>query len=29
LRHVQPIGSMGKIQFLGGSDKIFQVAKFH
>jgi hypothetical protein len=29
LRHVQPIGSMGKIQLLSGSDKIFQVAKFH
>ena len=29
LRHVQPIRSMSKIQFLGGSDKIFQVAKFH
>jgi hypothetical protein len=29
LRHVQPIGSMGKIQLLGGGDKIFQVAKFH
>jgi hypothetical protein len=29
LRHVQPIGGMGKIQLLGGSDKIFQVAKFH
>jgi hypothetical protein len=29
LRHVQPIGSMGEIQLLSGSDKIFQVAKFH
>jgi hypothetical protein len=29
LRHVQPIGSVGKIQLLGSSDKIFQVAKFH
>jgi len=29
LRHVQPIGSVGKIQLLGSSDKIFKVAKFH
>jgi DNA-binding XRE family transcriptional regulator len=26
---VQPIGGMGKIQLLSGSDKTFQVAKFH
>src|ERR1700730_1722896 len=29
LRHVQPISGMGKIQLLSGSDKTFQVAKFH
>jgi hypothetical protein len=29
LRHVQPIGGMGKIQLLSGCDKIFQLAKFH
>jgi hypothetical protein len=26
---MEPIRGMGKIQLLGGSDKIFQVAKFH
>jgi hypothetical protein len=26
---MQPIGSMGKIQLLRSSDKVFEVAKFH
>jgi hypothetical protein len=29
LRHVQSIGGMGKIQLLSGSDKVFEVSKFH
>jgi len=26
---VEPVGGMSKIQFLRGSDKVFEVSKFH
>jgi hypothetical protein len=29
LRNVQPIGGVGEVQLLGGSDEVFKMAELH